>query len=61
MLPENPHVRYFESRAHGFVTLDFTPDRLETRMQAISDRTRVDASLSTLRTFVVEDGRPGAV
>lgn len=61
MLPENPHVRYFESRAHGFITLDVRPDRLEAQLHAISDRTRADGALSTLKTFVVEDGRPGAV
>lgn len=61
MLPENPHVRFFESRAHGFVALDIRPDRLEARLHAISDRMRPDATLSTLKTFVVEDGPPGAV
>ena len=60
-LPANPHVRYFESRAHGYVSVDVTPGRMETRFQAISDRRDPAATVRTLQRFVVEDGKAGAV
>ena len=62
VLPENPHVKYFESRHRGYVGIDLTQDRMETRMQVIfSDRRDPNATVSTLKRFVVEGGRPGAV
>ena len=60
-LPDNPHVRFFESRHRGYVSVDVTPDRMETRFQVISDRRDPNATLSTLKRFVVESGKPGAV
>ena len=59
-LPQNPHVKYFESRAHGYVFVDVTPARMETRFVAV-DRLQRDATASTLAAFVVEDGKAGAV
>jgi alkaline phosphatase D len=60
-LPDNPHVRFFENRHRGYVAVDLTRDRMETRMQIISDRRDPKATLSTLKRFVVETGKPGAV
>ena len=60
MLPRNPHVRFFESRYRGYVAVDLTPKRMEVKFQAISDRRDPAATVSTLRSFVVEDGRAGA-
>ena len=59
VLPENPHVRYFESRHRGYVAVDLSRDRMETRFQVISDRRDPEASVSTLKRFVVESGKPG--
>ena len=61
VLPENPHVRYFESRHRGYVTVDLLRDRMETRFRVISDRRDRNATASTLQRFVVESGKPGAV
>jgi alkaline phosphatase D len=61
LLPENPHVRYFESRHRGYAIVDLSQDRMETRFQVISDRRDPQATLSTLRRFVVESGKPGAI
>jgi alkaline phosphatase D len=60
VLPENPHVRFFESRYRGYVAIDLTRDRMETRMQIISDRRDPKATVSTLKRFVVESGKPSA-
>ena len=60
LLPDNPHVRFFESRKRGYVSVEVTPARMTTRLQSISDEKDPNASLATLKTFVVENGRPGA-
>ena len=61
MLPDNPHVKFFESRKRGYVSVDLTPERMTTRFQALSDVKDPAASVSTLQTFVVENGKAGAV
>jgi alkaline phosphatase D len=60
-LPENPHVRYFESRYRGYIAVDLTRERMETRLRVISDRRDPNATVSTLKRFVVESGKPGAI
>jgi alkaline phosphatase D len=60
-LPDNPHVRFFESRKRGYVSVDVDARQMAARLRAISDVTDPKASVSTLRTFAVENGRPGAV
>jgi alkaline phosphatase D len=60
ILPENPHVRYFESRYRGYVVVELGRDRMETLFRVISDRRDPKATVSTLKRFVVESGRPGA-
>lgn len=60
-LPDNPHVRYAESRQRGYVSVSLSPARMETRLQAISERRDPHATVSTLKRFVVEDGRAGAL
>jgi len=57
-LSENPHVRYFESRMRGYVSVDITPKQLSARFMAISDRRDPLASVSILKSFVVESGKP---
>jgi alkaline phosphatase D len=61
VLPENPHVRYFESRHRGYLAVDLFRGRMETRLQVISDRSDPKATVSTLKRFVVESGKAGAV
>jgi alkaline phosphatase D len=60
-MPDNPHVRYFESRQRGYVSVELTPERMTTRLRTLSDARDPRATVSTLRSFVVESGRPGAV
>ena len=59
-MPANPHIKFFDSRERGYISMDVTPQRMTARYQAISDVRDPKASLSTLKTWVVEDGRPGA-
>ena len=57
----NPHVRFVNLRAQGYVSVDLSQSRMETTFKAISDRRDKMAGLSTLARFVVEDGRPGVI
>jgi len=59
MAASNPQVRFFDTGPRGYLALDLTRDRLEARFRAISDRTDPAATVSTLRSFTVEAGRPG--
>ncbi|MEI9964401.1 MAG: alkaline phosphatase D family protein [Caulobacteraceae bacterium] len=59
-MPMNPHVKFFDSRVRGYVSCDLRPDRLETAFRTISDRADPNATVSTLKRFVVESGRAGA-
>ena len=61
VLPDNPHIRFFESRKRGYVSVDLEPKVMTTRMRVVSDVTDPQASVSTLKTFAVESGKPGAV
>jgi alkaline phosphatase D len=60
-LPDNPHVRYFESRWHGYASVELEREKMTTRFRSVSDATDINAAVSTLRTFVVENGKPGAI
>ncbi|MBV6849617.1 alkaline phosphatase D family protein [Xanthomonas euvesicatoria] len=57
----NPHVHYVDGQTRGYVSVTLTPSQMETRLQGISDRRDRNATVSTTKRFVVEDGRPGAV
>lgn len=58
-LPDNPHVRFFDSRERGYATVELRPERAEVAFRAVGDVSLADAPVSTLRRFVVEDGKPG--
>ena len=60
-LPDNPHVRFFESRRRGYVAIDLERAHMQVRMRAVSDATDPKADIATLRTFAVEGGHPGVV
>ena len=60
-LPDNPHIKFFENRVRGYVSVDLTKERCTARYQAVSDVKDPNATVSTLKTFLVESGRPGAV
>lgn len=58
-LPDNPHIRFFESRKRGYVSVDVDAKQMTTRLRVISDVTDPKAGVSTLKTFAVENGKPG--
>ena len=60
-MPDNPHIKFFESRRRGYVLVEVTPERLNVAMRVVSDATDPKATLATLRSYVVENGRAGPV
>jgi alkaline phosphatase D len=61
MLPDNPHVKFFESRKRGYVLNTVTKDQWRADYRVSEDVTVRQAQASTLASFVVEAGKPGAV
>jgi len=59
-LAENPHVRFFEGNRRGYVRCLVRPERWQTDFRVVSDPLEPEStSISTLASFVVEDGQPG--
>jgi alkaline phosphatase D len=61
LLPDNPHVKFFDSRQRGYVRCEVTPGRWLTDFVALEHVRTRDAPAATLASFAVESGRPGAV
>jgi alkaline phosphatase D len=60
-LAENPHIKYGRSDRRGFGMAEITPTRTIVQFQGLDDVLRADSGLSTLASFVVEDGKAGVV
>lgn len=60
ILPLNPHVKFFDSRQRGYVSVTLDETQMQTRFRVISDRRDPLATVSNLARFIVEDGRAGA-
>lgn len=60
ILPQNPHVQYFESRYRGYCLCTVTPETWRTDLRAVADARDPESAVKTLKSFVVENGRPGA-
>jgi alkaline phosphatase D len=58
LLPENPHVKFFESRLRGYTAFELTPQRLTVQLRVIDDVTDPRSAARTLKSFVVESGAP---
>lgn len=59
-LPWNPHVRYGRTDERGYVAFRLEPERLEARLQVVSDARDPAATVRTAARFEVAAGRPGA-
>lgn len=60
-LPENPHMKLVDSRYRGYVRMDLRPGGLRADLRGMDSVTVAQASCSTIHSYVVADGRPGAV
>jgi alkaline phosphatase D len=60
MLADNPHMKLVDSRFRGYVRAELGARELRVDLRAMESVTNPDAGCSTLASFVVEDGKPGA-
>lgn len=60
LMPENPHIRFFESRERGYVRAEVTQEQLRTDLRALRTIAEPDATVRTLGSWVVERGKAGA-
>jgi alkaline phosphatase D len=61
ILPLNPHVKFFDSRQRGYVSVELAEQKMLTHFRVITDPRDPAATVSTLKSFVVEPGRAGAI
>lgn len=61
ILPLNPHVKFFDSRQRGYVSVELAEQKMLTNFRVITDPRDPNAAVSTLKSFVVEPGRAGAI
>jgi alkaline phosphatase D len=59
-LPENPHIRFFESRHRGYVLVDASPELWRTDLRVVDTITQPEATARTLGSYVLESGKAGA-
>jgi alkaline phosphatase D len=57
-LAENPHQR-FRNTNRGYVRCEVTPERWQSDYRVVTSVRSRMATISTLASFVVDDGRPG--
>ncbi len=60
-LAMNSHLHYGRSDRRGFVMMEVTPNRTTASFQGLDNVMAAESGISTLASFVVEEGRPGAV
>jgi alkaline phosphatase D len=60
-LPANPHTKFFNGAYRGYVLCEVTPKQWRTDFRAVANIADPKSPVSTLASFVVEDGKPGAV
>jgi len=58
-LPDNPHIKFVDSRHRGYVRVEVAPGLLRAELRAMETVRERAAACSTLATFAIEDGRPG--
>jgi len=61
VLAENPHFKFGDARHRGYVRITLSRKALRADLRAMDNVQTPEAACSTLASFVVEDGRPGAV
>ena len=59
--PHNPHVKYLNPDLRGYTRITATADRMVADYRVVPSATDVTSGARTDASWVVEDGRPGAV
>jgi alkaline phosphatase D len=60
-LADNPHVRFANGSRRGYTRVEITPARLQADLRAMRTVSTPRGEVDTLASFVVENGRPGAI
>jgi alkaline phosphatase D len=61
LLADNPHLAFTDSRFRGYTRFELSRERLGADLRAMESVQKREAACNTLASFVVEDGKPGAV
>lgn len=59
-LPENPHIKYFESRLRGYVRCTLDREQWRSDLRVVDTVKQPQSSIRTLASFAVQAGQPGA-
>ena len=59
-LADSPHIRYADPTRRGYTVVELSGRRCFVRLRTLDDVKDPRSGIRTLRTFAVEDGRPGA-
>ena len=60
MIPYNPHIKYYEGDRRGYFKATVTPQRMQVDLRFVTSVESQAGAGYTERSWVVEDGRPGA-
>jgi len=60
-LPNNPHVRYLNPDLRGYTRITATPSVLRADYRVVPSAADMSGTVTTDSSWIVEDGRPGAV
>jgi alkaline phosphatase D len=55
----NTHVHFFDGRVHGYISLEMSREATLAHYRVVSDAKDPKAQISTLRSFVTPNGKPG--
>ena len=58
-MPENPHIHHYTGQYRGYTRMTLTKDLLTADMRVVDDVMKQDATISTDKSFVVENGVAG--
>ncbi|MBD2775835.1 alkaline phosphatase D family protein [Iningainema tapete] len=59
-LRDNPHTKFFDGAFRGYVRCNINNERWQSDYRVVSTIREPNASISTLASFVVQNGQPGA-
>ena len=59
-LPENPHIRFFESRERGYFLAQATRSLWRTELRIVNTITKPETTSRTLKAYAVEASKAGA-
>jgi alkaline phosphatase D len=60
-LPDHPHIRYGRGDGHGYMSFELAGEELHVQAREVDDVLRPDSGIHTDASFVVPQGRPGAI